>query len=325
VTVGSDGSLSYVYRGVDVTAVDSGAPTTAARIETEIASFQPDWILVSDDQRALFLEPALQAASDRTVILVHTHWHLPFGPEARAPDPMQHARMRRARGIVVVSDYSRRYLRDFGNVNADLIRFPVFGQGPFPVLGKPDVGYVTLINPCLSKGLAVFLDLADHFADVAFAAVPTWGADDAVLAVLAERPNIAVLSADDDIGTVLQGTRVLLAPSLTPETFGYVAIDAMLRGIPVMAGNLGGQPEAKLGVEFVLPVGDKDPEPWRTALTTLLADSVAYISCAQASRDAALRFLSETDVRHFIEYLAALEGRPSPQGVMQLGLQGAPT
>jgi glycosyltransferase involved in cell wall biosynthesis len=334
VTVEDDGSLSYVHRGVDVTAVDTDAPATAARIETKIASLQPDWILVSDDHRALFLGPALQAASDRTIILVHTHWHLPFGPEARASDPIQHDRMRRARGIVVVSDYSRRYLRDFGNLNADLIRFPVFGQGPFPVLGNPDIGHVTLINPCPSKGLAVFLDLADHFADIAFAAVPTWGADDAVFAALAERPNIAVLSADDDIGTVLQGTRVLLAPSQIPETFGYVGVDAMLRGIPVMAGNLGGQPEAKLGVDFVLPVGDtddgsqrsgSDSELWRTALSTLLYDSAAYIRCAQASRQAALRFLSETDTQHFVNYLVTLEGRASPHGVMQFGLQGAAT
>ena len=38
------------------------------------------------------------------------------------------------------------------------------------------------------------------------------------------------------------------------EAFGLVVIDAMLRGIPVIASTSGGLPEAKLGVDFIVPV-----------------------------------------------------------------------
>ncbi len=111
-----------------------------------------------------------------------------------------------------------------------------------------------MINPCLVKGLAIFLDLARLFPDTSFAAVPTWGGDATVREQLSRVPNMTVIEPADDIGVVLRDTRILLAPSLVPETFGYVALDAMLRSIPVLTGNLGGQPEAKLGVDFILPV-----------------------------------------------------------------------
>jgi hypothetical protein len=309
-----DGSLSYRHRGVAASALDLSAPTAAGRIDAAIRAAGPGWILVSDDSRGLFLDAALQAAPDRVVILVHTHMHLPFGPEARTADPRQHARMRHARGIIAVSDYSRRYLREFGGLDATLMRFPVFGPGPFPAVGRADAGQVTMINPCASKGLAIFLDLADHFPGTAFAAVPTWGADEAVLAELTRRSNVTVIPAADDIGTVLRDARIVVAPSQMPETFGYVAVDAMLRGIPVLAGHLGGQPEAKLGVDFLLPADD--PLPWRAALRTLISDEAAYEQCARASREAALRFLPETDIGHFIRYLDRLEAGVSASGVL---------
>jgi glycosyltransferase involved in cell wall biosynthesis len=311
-------SMSYRHEGVRVEALDLDGPEAAARIAAIIGEIRPDWILVSDDRPAMLLDIALRHAPGRVVALVHTHFHLPFGPEAETRNADQHARLRRARGIVAVSEYSRAYLRDHGGLDSALLHFPVFGDGPFEPVARPDAGYVTMINPCLVKGLPIFLELAALFPETRFAAVPTWGGDEAVLRELALLPNMMVLQPADDVGAVLREARVLLAPSLVPETFGYVAIDAMLRGIPVLAGNLGGQPEAKLGVDYVLPVAPalrteaghvappQDIAPWQTALGTLLSDGDAYRRCALASRAAALRFLPETDARHFVTYLESL-------------------
>ncbi|WP_034159965.1 glycosyltransferase family 4 protein [Sphingomonas sp. ERG5] len=314
VSIGDDGS--YHHQGIHILPLDFAAPAAAARIEALIRDFDPDWILASDDRPALFLDIALRHASERVIALVHTHFHLPFGPEADRLDQVQHERLRQVRSVVAVSEYSRTYLRDHGGIDSTLLRFPVFGHAPLASIEPPGDGFVAMINPCLAKGLPIFLALAERFPDIPFAAVPTWGGDPAVLDTLAQLPNVMLLDPVDDIGTLLTRVRVLLAPSLVPETLGYVAIDAMLRGIPVLAGNLGGQPEAKLGVDHVLPVTPLDrsePQPieaWHVALETLLTDARAYRRLSEQSRDAAHRFLPETDAGHFIRHLDSLSGRP---------------
>ena len=315
---GDDGGMSYRHDGVSVEAFDLASPEAPARIAETIRRTEPDWILVSDDRTAMLLDIALDCLPDQVVALVHTHFHLPFGPEAEAHDSAQHERLRRVRGIVVVSEHSRAYLREFGGLDSVALHFPVFGDGPFEPPSDPASGTVTMINPCLVKGLPIFLDLAALFPDIPFAAVPTWGGDAGVRGQLSRLPNMTILEPADDVGTILRNTRILVAASLVPETFGYVAIDAMLRSIPVLAGNLGGQPEAKLGVDFILPVAPtrrtraghvappQDIIPWQAALHRLLTDDAAYRRCSSMSREAALLFLPSTDAGHFVRYLESL-------------------
>jgi len=313
-----EGGLSYRHEGVRVEALDLEDPQTAGRIERLLKTVEPDWILVSDDRPAMLLDIALRQGADRVVALVHTHFHLPFGPEAERHDAVQHERLRRARGIVAVSEHSRAYLRAFGELDSVRLHFPVFGDGPFESPADPEAGYVTMINPCLVKGLPVFLALAARFPDTRFAAVPTWGGDAGVREQLQRLPNMKVFEPAEDIGAILRHARILVAPSLVPETFGYVILDAMLRGIPVLAGNLGGQPEAKLGVDFTLPLVPatrtahghvaprQDLGAWQEALHKLLSDPAAYRRCATESRVAASAFLPQTDAGHFVRYLASL-------------------
>ena len=44
-------------------------------------------------------------------------------------------------------------------------------------------------------------------------------------------------------------------PSLWYEGFGLIAMEAMLRGLPVVSSDSGGLVEAKQGTGFVIPVG----------------------------------------------------------------------
>jgi len=309
----------YAYRGVEVDGL--ATPDLGRRadwIRRRIASWEPDLVLVSDDGRAYLLAAALEAAPGRAVFLVHNHRHLPFGPFAARQDPEQHERLRRSRAVLVMSRYSRDYVALHGGLAAEAVALPVEESETPPRLGAPDNPYVTMVKPIPSKGVHLFLALAARFPEVEFAAVPTWGntPDAAVLRELAARPNVRLLTPADDLGEVLARTRVLLVPSLLPETFGLVVPEAMARAVPVLASDVGGLPEAKLGVDYLLPVrametgaGEPPPQdegPWAEALAPLLADRAAWEACADRSREAALKRLASIGAEPCERLLASL-------------------
>ncbi len=322
VSTPASGRFRYEFHGVTVDAVNSKDVLSAAPVVRDrIAALDPDWIVVSDDRQKVLLPAAVEAAADRTLYLLQTIVHVPFGPLAREADEAHARAAAAARARLVISEFVARYLDEHAGLDARLVRLPVFGAGPFPALGRPDGEFVTMVNPCVAKGIDVFLGLARRFPDVRFAAVPTWGADGAVFDALAAAENVTILEPKDDIEEILRRTRVLVAPSLWPETLGYVVIEAMLRGVPVLASDIGGLGEAMRGVDFLLPVEPaergpngytsppQDLEPWVRALDELLSDATRYERLAADSRAAAYATIAPHTVEAFEELLAGIDDR----------------
>lgn len=321
------GVRRYRLAGVDVDAMNlQSRDEEAARARDRIHEFEPDWVIVSDDRHGRLLEWALAAAPDRVLTLLQTVIHLPFGPFAYAINEQHQCQLGQVRAILTISRFLQDYLLEHGGLASVRIAPPVYGEGPFPSLGRFDRGYVTLINPCVEKGLPIFAELARRLPAVEFAAVPTWGADAAVHETLAAMPNVRVLEPADDIDAILSRTRILLAPSLWPETFGYVVPEAMLRGIPALASNVGGLPEATLGVGVPLPVKPaslidgryssppQDVKPWEDALLALLTDRAHYERRRDESRAAALAHLDQANARRFESLLRELAQNAQTRG-----------
>ena len=86
-------------------------------------------------------------------------------------------------------------------------------------------------------------------------------------------------------------------------------LEAVRDDLPRIHGRDGtrtaSRPDRLPGAGLAAP--PQDLSTWRTALRTLLTDAASYRQKAEAGREAAYRFLAETDVRHFVGYLAALK------------------
>jgi glycosyltransferase involved in cell wall biosynthesis len=338
---GGPGRHRFNYNGVEVDAVIDAHRLDSVLVD-QIREFEPDWILVSEDRSYVCLAAALDASASRVIHLCHSQATLPFGPESFATDTGNGALLRRAAGIVTVSHYVKDYLARWAGLDATVIQFPVYGQAPFELRGRFDQGCVTLVNPSQIKGIEIFQQLARARPDVEFAAVPTWATRDSDRRALQRLLNVQVLEPSEDIEDIFARTRVLLMPSLWGEAFGYLSVEAMLRGIPVLASKLGGLPEAKLGVDYLLPVRpveryeerldecllpipvvpEQDLAPWLAALDELLSNRASYERLSAASRRAALAFVATVDVAQFEGYLERLgEGRTAPASQREQAFQ----
>ncbi|HEU4325820.1 MAG TPA: amino acid adenylation domain-containing protein [Roseiflexaceae bacterium] len=299
-------------------------------LREQIRSFAPDWVLVSsEDSGQTLLETALQAAPDRVVYLAHTPQMFPFGSDSFVPSEAGTALVRRAAGIIADGQRTADLVERHTGIAPTVIHPPVYGQPPFPEHGRFDQGAITLINPSAIKGLPIFAGLARRFPEAPFAALPGWSTTAADRRLLESLPNVARWKPVGDIDSVLARTRVLLVPSLYQEGFGIVTVEAMLRGIPVLASDYGGLPDAKLGVDYVLPISPilryeagfddrgypvavvppQDLTPWATALRALLTDPAEYARVAGASRAAATAFVAGLGIAPFEAYLQGLSTR----------------
>jgi surfactin synthase thioesterase subunit/glycosyltransferase involved in cell wall biosynthesis len=330
----SDGGVVVLRRNGVEAHVLTSRQQLRAYFSEQMRAFAPDVIVGStDDPAQLMLEAALEQDAARVVYLARATLALPFGPDCAFPSAQKTAALARADGFVGVSRYVAGYARKFGGI-ADAVHVPIslMEPGPRPPeLGRIDNEFVTMVNPCAVKGIAIFLELAARMPEVKFAAVPTWGTSAEDRAALERLGNVTLLAPVDDIDELFARTRVLLVPSVWAEARSRVIVEAMARGVPVMASDAGGIPEAKMGVPYLVPVRliehyraemdaqmvpvaevpRQDVEPWVEALRRLLGDEAHYAEIARASREAALHYVErELTVEPFERYLEEVLERP---------------
>jgi surfactin synthase thioesterase subunit/glycosyltransferase involved in cell wall biosynthesis len=324
----SGGVVAFERAGVEIEVVTNA--NLRAHFAKRVESFRPEAILAStDDPAQLLLEVALRAENARVFYLARATLAVPFGPDCAFPSEAKTERIRAADRVVGVSQYVADYCRRYAGIDAVHVPISLLEPGEWPELGSFDNEFVTLANPCAVKGISIFLALADAFPETAFAAVPTWGANPRDLAALGRQSNVRVLEPVDDIDVLLRRTKVLLVPSLWAEARSRIVLEAMLRGVPVMASNVGGIPEAKMGVPYLLPVTPitkyqprldeqmvpvaevppQDIAPWSEALHRLLTDRAHYEEISGKSRAAVLEYARGLSVEPFERLLEETVGR----------------
>ncbi len=160
---------------------------------------------------------------------------------------------------IVPTEFARRFYRD--TIGLQCRRLPLVMDGARVRVPERQPQYVTFVNPEPRKGVYVVARIADVLArrrpDIPVLVVEgaartsyRWllGID------LGGLKNIKTMPNTPDPRQFYAVTKLLLMPSLM-ENAGFVAMEAMLNGIPVLASNRAGLPETigDAGFSFDIP------------------------------------------------------------------------
>ncbi len=332
VPVLSSGSGVLLMRrnGVEVHTA-ANHPNVRAYFAAQLASFSPDIVVAStDDPAQLLLEAALRHHGPRIVYLARATLPLPFGPDCAFPSAAKAASLRLSDSLVGVSEYVAGYIRQWGGAPAVHVPISLLEPGPWPACGGFDNEFVTMVNPSATKGISIFLALAQAMPAVKFAAVPSWGTNAVDMERLRAAPNVTILDPVDDIAGILERSRVVLIPSLWAEARSRMVVESLLHGVPVLASDVGGLGEAMMGVPYLLPVRpivkynstldenmvpaaeipNQDIGPWLRALTRVISDRAHWEDLSRRGGAAALAYAASLTVEPFERLLAATLDSP---------------
>ncbi len=159
-------------------------------------------------------------------------------------------------------------------VRTEAVR-PIMHRNQIEITEPFEGDCITLINANENKGVHQFLELAKRMPDRKFLGVrPYYGN---MTTPLPLGGNIEWVPFSDDIRTILRRTRILLVPSYY-ESFGRVAVEAMINGIPVLYSKPsknspypGGSMEGMQSwIKDAAIQCDRDkPEEWMSAIESL--------------------------------------------------------
>jgi len=233
--------------------------------------------------------------------------------------------------FVCISDYVRNLVRDYGVPENKLERIycatntKVEKEYPSrlrdelnisvdtPVIGttgiwRPNKGFTYFIAACemvrRSQPLAHFLLGGKAYSpDVAFA-TSIWVRGQ----LLRASGSLDFTGFQEDVGRFLSALDVFVLPS-DCEPFGLILVEAMARGIPVVATHAGGVPEIVVHGETGYLVPPRNPEAMAAAIMKLLSNPLRAMQMGESGKARAQRLFNQDNmVREYEALYARLAG-----------------
>jgi glycosyltransferase involved in cell wall biosynthesis len=236
--------------------------------------------------------------------------------------------------VIVPSQFSREYHREA--LGIDCVALPPVIDVTRVACERPDRGrFVTFVNPVPEKGVFWFARVAEVIGrdrpDIPLLVVEGRGRADWLGRCgvdLRGVPSLHRMANTPDPRAFYRQTRVVVVPSVWRESFGRVAAEAMLNGIPVIASDRGALPEvvgaggrclpipAHVAPDTRTPPSATDVAPWVEALLALWDDAAMY-EVAGASARSAAAWHPDAVVPRWEAFLMRLSGRTRASGIGQ--------
>jgi glycosyltransferase involved in cell wall biosynthesis len=262
----ADGSVGRDERFVlarELPALDGAAfwALLPARIARELRGFRPDAIVAQSAYEAAAALSARSLARSSAPVLVEVHgdWRtstrLYGSPLRRALGPLGDtvalAALRRADAIRTISEFTTSLVRDAGTEPADV--FPAFMDldpfldAPKPLPDRPQALFIGVLELYKNiDGLAeAWRVAAPRVPDARLHIVGRGARADVVERLVADVPEQTEWTpalATQDVAGALDESTFLVLPSRS-EGLGRVVVEALCRGRPVVATNVGGIPD----------------------------------------------------------------------------------
>lgn len=199
--------------------------------------------------------------------------------------------------------YNTEWIKRLNSTAANqLVVHPPIDRAAFKT--KTTGEYVTLVNLTVPKGVDIFFELARRMPDVKFLGVKGgyWKAEQQDI----DLPNVTIIENTPNMrDDVYAKSRVVLMPS-TYETFGMVAAEAIVSGIPVIAAPTAGLLENLGDAGVYARRGEGDVERWQKELHHLLADDDYYNSVSERCIERSKLIDVDAELKEFVKVVEGL-------------------
>ncbi|MGL4419758.1 MAG: glycosyltransferase, partial [Gemmataceae bacterium] len=163
------------------------------------------------------------------------------------------------RSIIVPSAFAQSHYQKLLGVNCQVLPTPI--EDRRVRVEQPQPKYCTFVNPEPAKGVFWLAKIAEFLShtrpDIPLLIVEgrgsTNGLDIAAPSLATNAPLFRMPNTADP-REFYRLSKIVLVPSLWNESFGRVAVEALLNGIPVLASDRGALPEILGGNQHCLPI-----------------------------------------------------------------------
>ena len=318
-------TLEFTFRGVPVTMLATSAPknTPAERFERDqfiyhfdqqLCSFDPDIVLTYGGHPVIReVMRRAHAGGRRTVFTLHNYGY----DDRRHYEAVNH--------VLTVSPYLTRFYAEKIGLRSTAIEPPIeWAEVEAPAEMRR---FVTFVNHLPAKGLLLFARLAETLGErrpdipilVVQSAASAAGLNTIPGVDFMKYPHIMAAPSTPRPSDFFALTRILLVPSIVAETFGRVAAEALINGIPPLVSDRGGLPETvgEGGTVIPLPTwltqnarelpSTDEVRPWFDAICELWDSPAAYTAASDRARAEGLARYHESVMRcRYLDYFESL-------------------